>query len=146
MGFINKSPTANFQREGRDIQGEIWRVKAQGKRLSLSLKQHSQHTSLVTQRTTSRWSAEFSLQTKTNTLQNCKLQHRAGQVGVRIRTMTSKGYYSKCYWKNRKTPFNVKNPVGSTPKLPGKTEAVTEATQILQTQIHWETPLQEITK
>lgn len=36
MGLINRSPTANFWREGRGIQGETWRIKAQGKRLSLS--------------------------------------------------------------------------------------------------------------
>lgn len=125
MGFINKSPTANFQREGR----ETWRIKAPGKRLSLSLRQHSQNTSLVTQRTTRRWSGEFSLQTKANC---SSLRHsRAGQVGVRIKTTRGKGCHSKCHRKNGKTRVNVKNPAGYTPKLLGKTEAVAEATQIL---------------
>jgi len=27
MGFINKSPTASFQMEGRGIQWETWRIK-----------------------------------------------------------------------------------------------------------------------
>lgn len=75
MGLINKSPTANFQREGRDVQGETWRIKAQGKRLSLSLKQHSQDPPLVTQRTTSRWGGEFGIQSK-----NCSSPRHSAEL------------------------------------------------------------------
>lgn len=125
MGFINKSPTANFQREGRGFQGETWGIKAQGKRLSLSSKQHSQHFSLVTPRR----SGEFSPKANTETL--CRTTHRAAQVGLRILTMRGKGYCSKYCRKNGKATVHFKIPVGCTPKLLGKTGAVTEATQIL---------------
>lgn len=68
MGFINKSPTANFQREGRSIQWETWRIKPWKQEPKLIF-QAAQPTYFPgdPEEPPRGLSGEFSLQTKANT-------------------------------------------------------------------------------